>query len=564
MIAFDPDSLCREAKTYYYDFLYDESRKSIPQRFIEHIEGCTNCQGSINKLVAALSQAEEHSEPEQEEHSSAVATMLRLHLAYIGEHVTCDMVKPFLPGLLHPALEIRIPTPITAHLDNCRECTEDLEKIRELGLNREQLCRLSQLFAQEAMGDSMSCSQAHASILAVASMALHETTKEVLKHLCRCRECRDALYQYRETVLDQYLREKSGQEGFPCNEVSAADLFDYVIPYGLDPANDQYARFRPSFASHTRCCPACLTRMQHLHSTIYTIAERAESDVVTIYRIADSDKTEAVTESDDLYAGFPIQVEVTSRGNAAKTRHSVPIIGLGATLKQRFSRMNLISLAKVATVAAVVFVAITLLLNSPTARGVSLQSIYKAVETVKNVHISKLVPDKAEPIQEKWVSQTLAIYLTKTGNRFDLIDIYRREGKSKMTDSDETKTFPLTPASIATFERKIMSISQELVPFGGPSDIPAGAIWSRVAGASSGTNGHSLELYDLTWIEEDYSSPRVFKRWRVSIDPKTDLPHEVKLYRRSADDSKYRLETVIVVEYLLPSKIQAVVKDAGF
>lgn len=564
MIAFDPDSLCREAKIYYYDFLYDESRKSIPQRFIEHIEGCTNCQGSINKLVAALSQAEEHSEPEQEEHSSAVATMLRLHLAYIGEHVTCDMVKPFLPGLLHPALEIRIPTPITAHLDNCRECTEDLERIRELGLNREQLCRLSQLFAQQVTRDSISCSQAQAGILAVASMALHETTKEVLKHLCTCQSCREALYQYRETVREQYLHEKSGQEGSPCNEVSAADLFDYVIPYGVDPANDQYARFRPSFASHARCCPACLTRMQHLHSTIYTIAERAESDIVTIYRIADSDKTEAVAESDDLYAGFPIQVEVTSRGNAAKTKHSVPIIGLGATLKQRFSRMNLISLAKVATVAAVVFAAITLLLNSPTARGVSLQSIYKAIEKVKNAHISAFVPGKQEPIQEMWVSETLAIYLTKTGNKFDLIDIYHRVGKSKMTDSDETKTFPLTPASIATFERKIMSISQELMPFDDPSNIPADAKWSRVPGDSSRTNGRDLDLYDLVWMEKDRGSPRVFKKWRVSVDSKTDLPYEVKFYRRSADDSEYSLATVTVVEYPAASEIQTVVKDAGF
>jgi hypothetical protein len=304
--------------------------------------------------------------------------------------------------------------------------------------------------------------------------------------------------------------------------------------------------------------------MQHLHSTIYTIAERAESDVVTIYRIGDSDKTEAVTESDDLYAGFPIQVEVTSRGNAAKTRHSVPIIGLGATLKQRFSRMNLISLAKVATVAAVVFVAITLLLNSPTARGVSLQSIYKAVETVKNVHISKLVPGKREPIQEKWVSQTLAIYLTKTGNKFDLIDIYHRVGKSKMADGHETKTFPLTPASIATFERKIMSISQELMLFDDPSNIPANAIWSRVAGDSSRTNGQNLELYDLMWIEEDYSSPRVFWRWRVSVDPKTDLPHKVELYKRSSDDGEYSRETVIVLEYPSASEIQTAMKDAGF
>jgi len=563
MIAFDPDSLCREAKTYYYDFLYDESRKSIPQRFIEHIEGCTNCQGSINKLVAALSQAEEHSEPEQEEHSSAVATMLRLHLAYIGEHVTCDMVKPFLPGLLHPALEIRIPTPITAHLDNCRECTEDLEKIRELGLNREQLCRLSQLFAQEAMGDSMSCSQAHAGILAVASMALHETTKEVLKHLCTCQSCREALYQYRETVLDQYLREKSGQEGFPCNEVSAADLFDYVIPYGLDPANDQYARFRPSFASHARCCPACLTRMQHLHSTIYTIAERAESDVVTIYRIADSDKTEAVTESDDLYAGFPIQVEVTSRGNAAKTRHSVPIIGLGATLKQRFSRMNLISLAKAATVAAVVFVAITLLLNSPTAKAVSLESIYKAIERATNVHISSFLPDKKEPIQQLWISRTLNIYITKSQNELVLWDIRNRVRNNKHFDTGLSETIRLTDDLAASIEPKIAGFL-DLVPFSRISEVPHDAEWTRVTDVRLKGSTRNIEVYDLTWGEKAYDGSIVFKKWRVFLDPTTKLPQRTEFYEKSPADSEYNLRSVKVVESLSDSEIQEVIKEASF
>jgi len=335
MIAFDSDSLCREARIYHYDFLCDESRKTIPPRYAEHIKQCANCQGSINRLAALLSEAEEHSEPEQEEKSSALTTMLRLHFAYINERVTCKTVKPFLPGRLHPDMEIRIPTPITAHLDNCPQCAGDLERIRELGLNREQLCRLSQLFAQSVAEDGISCSQAQAGILAVALMALHETNKEVLKHLCTCQDCREALYQYRGTLREQYLHEEVSQAEFPCNEVSSADLFDYVIPYGLDPARDEHARSRRSFISHVRCCPTCLAKMQQLHNTVYEIAERAESDVVTIYHLREPAETEAACRPDDLYAGFPIRVEVTSHEDARKVRHLVPIIGLGAALKKK-------------------------------------------------------------------------------------------------------------------------------------------------------------------------------------------------------------------------------------
>ena len=138
--------LCEKAKLYYYDYLCDDSCSPIPQSISKHIEDCQHCQKQINLLKVALSQ-KACVESESGQDSSAVTTMLQLHFAYIGERVTCETVRPFLPCLLDPALEIRIPTPITAHLDNCRQCAEDLNEIRKLNLNSTQLYRLSQFFA---------------------------------------------------------------------------------------------------------------------------------------------------------------------------------------------------------------------------------------------------------------------------------------------------------------------------------------------------------------------------------------------------------------------------------
>lgn len=562
MIAFDPDSLCREARVYYYDFICDESRKSIPQRLIEHIKQCTNCQSSITKLVAALSEAEECSVPEQEEHSSTVATMLKLHFAYIGERVTCDTVKPFLPGLLHPALEIRIPTPITAHLDNCRECTEDLKRIRELGLNREQLCRLSQLFAQEVGGNNINCSRAQAGILAVASMALHETTKEVLKHLCTCRDCREVLYQCREKVREQYLHEKSGPEGLRCNEVSAADIFDYVIPYGLDPARDEYARFRPSFTSHVRCCPTCLVKMQQLHSTLYAILERAESDVITIYYMGESAKTEVAVGYDDLYAGFPIRVEVTSRSEPVRAQPVASISSIVAALKEKVSTMNFRLLGKVGVATgAVVLLALAVVLNTPSAKAVTVDQIYRAIEKASNIYIASFVPLRNEPVQEQWISRTFKIHQIRTETELVLWDLENKVRKEKDPDTGSIKTYPVSDNAIAAIEKGIHNSLG--IPFD-MSEIPQNARWSRVAGDSRKTDAQSLEVYDLEWIEEDYGSPRVFKRWRVSVDPERYLPYKVRLYRRSATDSEYGLISVIDVKYLSDSETQAVIKKATF
>ncbi|MHC4890471.1 MAG: hypothetical protein ACYTEO_13525, partial [Planctomycetota bacterium] len=102
MIAPNHNLLCKEAKLYYYDFLCDESYGLIPESIINHIEQCQECREQINKLKAALSQAESP-ESEQKEVQSAVTTMLKLHFAYIGKPVTCNIAKPFLPSLLDPA-----------------------------------------------------------------------------------------------------------------------------------------------------------------------------------------------------------------------------------------------------------------------------------------------------------------------------------------------------------------------------------------------------------------------------------------------------------------------------
>jgi hypothetical protein len=56
-------------------------------------------------------------------------------------------VKPFLPGLLDDEAALRIPTPITAHVDSCPQCQNDLEKIRELNLGRKHLWQLGELLA---------------------------------------------------------------------------------------------------------------------------------------------------------------------------------------------------------------------------------------------------------------------------------------------------------------------------------------------------------------------------------------------------------------------------------
>ncbi len=561
MIAPNRNSLCREAKLYYYDFLCDESREPIPESISDHIEQCQQCREQINQLKVVLSQTD-GVKPEQGQVSSAITTMLELHFAYIGERVTCETVRPFLPGLLDPALKIRIPTPITAHLDNCKQCSEDLEAIRELNLNHKQLCRLSQFLAEKPSDDSVSCSQARAATLCVALMIFRETSAAVLKHFCTCPNCRKVLYQYRESVRTGLLHSEKAPKEFPCEEVSATDIFDYCLPYGIDPAADQYAKFRKSLSSHLSGCPVCLAKIQELHNTLYGITERPESEVVTIYHIDEPAKAKAISESDDLYAGFPISVEITSRENKVDVEKPVPTIDFTTALKRKVSATNLKPLLKTGiAVAAATLIGLALLLNTRTAKAVTIEQIYKAIEKVKNVYISSFAPDKTEPTQELWVSRTLNIYMTKTGKDFVLQHIPNGTKKIRHVDTAVTETTPLTNDSIASVEQKI-SGSLGLVPIYDRSEIHPGTELHQVANADVGEG--DTEVYELTWTKKAYDGSVILWKWWVLVDAKTKRPQKVEWHRKLVSEDRYKLRSTMVVEYLRDNEIQRVIKDAGF
>ena len=561
MIAHNPKSLCREAELYYYDFLCDESRRLIPEPIVSHIEQCLHCREQINHLEAVLSQAD-GLESQQGRVDSAITTMLKLHFAYIGKPVTCNIVKPFLPTLLGRALGIRIPTPIVTHVCDCQQCSEDLDVIRCLNLGREQLCRLSQLLAEEPPKDSVECSEMVEMAKPVAAMDFGCSTAEALQHLCKCPVCRGTLYEERQKMCDS-LSEYERSPEFPCESVSATDIFDYVVPYGLDPASDQYAKFRESLTSHLRTCPTCLAKMQELHETIYGICERAESDVVTRYHIDESAKAKASVESDDLYAGFPIRVEVIGQKDEVRTERLSPTIDFGTAPKQKISVKKLKPLLKTAVAAAaVIFIAVALLLNAPTARAVTLERIYEVIEKVKNVHITSFISHKKEPTQELWISKTLNIYMTKTAKQSVLWDIANRAKKTKQLDIGITEIAGLTDDVIAGIEGK-MSGALGIMPFYDISDVPENADWSRAADKDLEA-AKGIEVYDLTWTERAYDGSTVLKKWRVFADSETNLPQRIEWYEKLVTDNEYTLSSAMVVEYLSDNEMQEVIKGASF
>jgi hypothetical protein len=359
------------------------------------------------------------------------------------------------------------------------------------------------------------------------------------------------------------LSEYEPSPEFPCESVSATDIFDYVVPYGLDPANDQYAKFRESLTAHLRTCPNCLAKMQELHKTIYEISDRAEFEVITVYHIDEPAKAKTVGETEDLYAGFPIRVAVI-RPEEVKAKTPAPIIDFGSALKQKVSAMNLKSWAKIGVAAAaVILIAVALFSSIPTAKAVTLSQIYKALEKVKNVHISSFIPAEKEPIQEKWVSRTLSIYMSKTGKQLILWDIPNRVKKSKQLDAALVETSPLSTEMITEIDGTIGSF-WGLVPFADLSVVPGNAEWNRIADRSLEVTAKGIEVYDLTWSERTHDGSTVFNKWRIFVEPETRLPQRTEFYQKASDDVGYTLHLAKVVEYLSDGEMRKVIEKASF
>jgi hypothetical protein len=451
--------MCEEAKPYYYDFLSEDNGGIIPQHVRSHIEQCQHCQKQINQIKIVFSQKDDI-KSQQGQNSSAVTTMLQLHFAYIGEHVTCETVRPFLPGMLDPSIEIRIPTPITVHLENCQQCAEDLKAIQKLNLNSTQLYGLSQFFAKGPSLDTTEFSEMDASVTAMA--------------------------------------------------------------------------------------------------------ERADSEVVTIYSIDQSADARKAGKPDDLYFGFPISVEVITQ--KADVEEPVSNIKFTAALKEKVSALNLRPFLKIGiAVAAVIVIGFALSLNTPSAKAVAIEKIYKAIKLVNNVHILKSEPGKTKLLtnitEEKWVSRTLDISLTKNVKGLVLWDISNRLIKYKPSDTGEIETNQLLEDDIAGIKQKI-SGSLGIMPFDDVSRIPPSSQWGPPDGEIPEV-AEGIEIYELKSTTAQYGSSEFYK-WRFFVDSKTNLPHKIKVFRKSSSDSEYNLRWWVEVKYLSDSKIQKVIEDAGF
>ena len=564
MVAFNSVTLCKEAEAHYFNFLSERDSDIVPRHIIDHVRGCGQCRSKIEQLGSILAHTCSSSAISQSD--AAIGTMLKLHFAYLGKPVSCKTVKPFLPALIDPMLEVRIPTPITAHLDHCQSCSEDLERIRELNLSRGQLCRLSQMYADKPKDRYIACPKAHTAINDVVQLSLNKTTADILKHLCLCSYCRELVYEARKVTVKLLPKNPEGKEDLFCSELSSSDIFDYAVPYGLDPSNDQYMKFRESLTTHTRKCPKCLGKIQDLHQLVFGIIDKPESGVVTICHTIESQEAERQVDKhpENLYSGFPISVEVSGLQSVAVKKQPASTHTGALTRTRTFSIGRLAPLAKFGAVAAALAIVASLFLfTTPSAKAVTLEQLYEAVLKVKNVYIASFASGQTEPTQKKWVSRPLGIYMTSAGDELALWDLHSGIRKTRASETDETKQTMISNEDNARIKTMIGG-SFGLLPFEDIAILPRDAQWRRLADAKIPGNTSNLEVYDLLWTDKSYLGPLTFNRWRVYVGPETKLPQRTEIYQMLPGEQEYILNSFNVIDYPTDDEMQAMIEKLSF
>jgi hypothetical protein len=554
MIAVDPNSRCEQAKAYYYEYLSGEPRGCTPTEMFAHIDKCRFCQAEVKRLKVIMVKGEEHAFKGAGQTTAVITTSLRFHFAYLGAFVGCNTVKLFLPSLATPATEVAVPTPITVHLDKCQQCTSDLEAIRQLNLTHKQLFRLGQLFAEESRVDANICAKAKNAIASLGAMVFE------VQHLCVCPECRKLVYENRKRRCGR-LPQNLERSPMPCDTVSDTEIFDYVVPYGIDPGRNGYAVVHKSLTSHLVNCPRCLDRMRKLHDTVYGILERHESGIVTCYRVCDSDRDSIVASADDMYEDWPIQVKVFDRSSETDR---IEAEGSSVEVSRKPERTPLMTkirpFIKPAAVAAAVILVALLLLNAPVAKAVDLAQMSKALERIKNVYITTFYQEESNKTQEVWISRTLNIKILKTGTECVLWDIKAKSSKLKNLNTGSI--------AVAELDSDVLVRVKETMegPLGLlPSNSIKGAKWLPVPNENIESTIPGTQVYDLTWTgTKPDGSIVVYNKWRGYIDIEKKLPRKIEWWEKKHAEDEYGLLTIIKLSYPTAAEIQAAIREVGF
>ena len=550
MVGLEGNGQCREAQFYYHDFL--ENRGTVPGAVAGHIDGCAHCRAQVERLGRVLGEAAPEGNTHRVSHSRELIAELQSHFDHMGEQVACNQVKRYLPSLLFD--HIRIPTPITVHVDQCDGCTEDLDHLRSLGLTQEQLVRLAALYAEPAPTDPAECRQVKLMLAETDDLSLQETPTHLADHIRACPQCRERVYEARQDLLYRCQEHAQADAHTGCGRIVDADIFDFVVPPGggVSSAADSAAG-REAVTAHVFSCPQCLAKVQNMHRVIYGAAERADSGVATVYTPAKAGAT-ASNKNLRSYAAYPIDVQLRGgRAKSVRKKTRGPRV-LAAGFKRRLSSRRLKTYVPVGVLSVVVGALIGIYVissQSATALNVNIDKFNSKVANAQTVHVTVFGVDGA-PSAEYWKCDG-EFYAQQRGPKAKLEVWNVRAGtKIETVPGESSSISQIVGVDAASMERQGERMGEILNLSLGK--VPDGADVQFEQRAADATNP-ALDIYTITFPAATASQASLEKRIVLCVDFATQLPQSSVLSERRLPDGDWEVQTTRSYEYRPKSRM---------
>jgi hypothetical protein len=517
----DGERLCQEAQVYYYD-LTSQDEAAVPDAVRRHVAACPACQEQVRRLREILLEAEQGPHPTRTRDGETIAALAR-QFQLLDEHVACSDVKPFLPKLAMALPQIRIPTPVTVHVDHCPRCADDLDALREMDLTTGQLKRLSELF-ESPRGGGLPPLQAPFRAQPGGWGPPHGTEVQGQGALATGAPIQGA--------------------GIACDDISNADLFDNIVP-GADPPD---ARHR-AVASHLGACPACRTRAQTLHDTVFTMLKRADSETTTIYHTG-SDTEDTLKEMEASYP-YPIDVQVLLNRKRGHLALSPGFEGLPARHAARKKAEGPLFRARPLAKAAVVAFALAALLllrwtNAPTASGTDVDDLLQPLAKAQNVHIRTTTAFN-ELTHETLIacrSNRIVVWTPQRGILYDL-----DRGLIRTIEAGG-QAGPARKMSRADYDAARELMANRLQ--GTMARLSPHARLRKQTGIFGPVAEKNLDVYETTWVRRG-TGPVLYSGWRAYLDRATGLPQRTEFYQQRLGDppgtTSWVLATTTVFTY---------------
>lgn len=443
-------------------------------------------------------------------------------------HLLCQAAKPYYYDYLCGELK-QVPQEIYTHIAACPACQNEVQWLKEADAESEEcLPQTLQAMAHTAqmqlhcalLNQPVRCSTIKSFLptLLIPDMDVRISTP-VTEHIKACADCTHDLEILRQSKL------------------SPEQLASLSLAYTQQSTEQSEEFFKNIMA-----------KIPLSQSELQTLLSRPDSGIVTCFRpveTSDSQDTPAFT------------VEVTHEPSTSTPDSVVPAQPVQhqkpAALNP--SRWFLKSLAA----AAAILVITVLMFHNTTVVATDIGQIYNALKEVQQVKIIQYDADSAQPLQTVWISHSKGIKMVETQDELTWYDLSGKIRKIKSAATAQIQQIPLDDIAIQAIQ-DTMDLPWGLLPFTKTSDLPNGAIWTKVPSEES----DQVEIYNLDWTDKSLTNDTIEYQWRCYADAKTKRPIKVEWRTKTVQTPEFELTNYSKITYPTAGQVQQAIDEAGF